>query len=360
MIPLRPSSAHVWTKCPGQPTMVSRLPPEVPSDPAREGTCAAWVAEMVLTGQVPDAAAMLGRSHENGWLITDDMVAYIAKYVEQVRSHGGKVSVERKVRLNRWVEGTPDAFAVLDADGVLRADDLKYGFGIVEPYRNPQVSIYVAAILRHLTSRDVIIRRVVIGIYQPRAWHPAGVYRTWACTPEQLMEFVHEIEATIPDTQVENPKLTAGSHCDHCPAAATCAAVAHENYRVFEHVASDTQRHMSGDELARELSFLQLAQDMLDARTTAVYAEAEARMKQAQHIPGWHMEERRGQRRWKVPAPVVKALTGIDPEVKKMVTPAELERLGASPVVVKAITELPLIKPKLTRIPPGYYKGLFK
>lgn len=360
MIPLRPSSAHVWTKCPGQPTMVSRLPPEVPSDPAREGTCAAWVAEMVLTNQVPNAAAMLGRSHENGWLVTDEMVAYIAKYVDHVRSHGGQISVERKVRLNQWVEGTPDAFAVLGDGGILRADDLKYGFGIVEAYRNPQVSVYVGAILRHLVARGVIIKQIVIGIYQPRAWHPAGIYRTWTCTPEQLMAFVAEIEAAIPATQVSDPVLVPGSHCDYCPAAATCAAVTHENYRIHEAIASSTQRHMSGEELSRELAFLELAQDMLDARTTAVHAEAEARMKRAQHIPGWHMEERRGNRRWKVPAPVVKALTGIDPEVKKMVTPSELERLGASPVAVRAITELPIIKPALKRIPPGYYKGLFK
>ena len=357
MIPLRPSSAHMWTQCPGQPTMAGRMPPETPTDAAREGTCAAWVAEMMLTHHAVYPG--VGAQHENGWLVTDDMVSHITKYVELVRSHGGTISVERKVRLNQWVEGTPDAFAVLDAEGTLRADDLKYGFVPVEPYRNPQVSIYVGAILRHLTARGVIIRQVVIGIYQPRAWHPAGIYRTWVATPEQLMAYVAEIEASIPATQEANPRLVPGSHCEYCPAASTCAAVTHENYRVHAKVCADTQRHMSQAELAEELAFLELAEDMLKARRTAVSAEAEARLKRAQHIPGWHLGERRGNRRFTVGADVVRALTGIEPSTAKMVTPVELERMGASPVMLKAITEVPIITPKLERIPPGFYTNLF-
>ncbi len=204
------------------------------------------------------------------------------------------------------------------------------------------------------------IRQVIIGIYQPRAWHPAGVYRTWVCHPEQLMAFVAEIEAVIPATQVPSPRCTPGSHCEHQPCAATCAAVAHENYHIHEHLAADTQRHMSTPELAEELAFLERAEDLLKARSTAVKAEAEARIKRAEHIPGWHLEERRGNRRWKVGAAVIKAITGIDPTVAKMVTPAEVERLGAAPAAVQLLTESPLIAPMLKRVPPGYYKAMFE
>jgi hypothetical protein len=72
------------------------------------------------------------------------------------------------------------------------------------------------------------------------------------------------------------------------------------------------------------------------------------------------MEERRGTRRFKVGPEIVKVLTGVDPETKKMVTPAELERMGASPQVVKLITETPTLKPALKKVPPGYYTSLFK
>lgn len=361
MIALRPSSAHIWTQCPGQPVMASRVPKPEPTDPSREGTCAAWVAEMVLTGQRSDTSAMISESHENGWLVTPDMAAHIRRYIEMVRSHGGQIHTERKVRLNQFVEGTPDAYAVLSAEGTLFADDLKYGYLPVEPYRNPQVSIYVGSIIRDLMLSGVTITSVQIGIYQPRAWHPSGSYRTWQVSAADLMQYVAEIEAAIPATQADSPILKAGEHCEYCPAAATCAALANANYRTYDKITSDTQRHMRDDELKQELEFLMKAKAMLDGRETAVYAEAEARIARGAHIPGWHMAERRGARRFKFDAATIKMLTGgIDPVDKKMVTPAELERRGADPKIVEKLTEIPRIKPALQPIPPGYFTNMFK
>ena len=47
-IETRPSAAHRWTKCSAAPLFASRAGPQPTSDPAREGTCAAWVAELML------------------------------------------------------------------------------------------------------------------------------------------------------------------------------------------------------------------------------------------------------------------------------------------------------------------------
>ncbi len=357
---LRPSAAHIWTKCSANPLMASMMPAEVPGDAAREGTCAAWVAEMVLTGVVTSASEMIGRNHENGWLVEPDMARHIQKYIDHLRAHGGKIFVERKVRLNPLIEGTPDAWALLDDDGVLHGDDLKYGYGIVEPYKNPQVSIYLGAIIRFLTARGVTIKRVVVGIYQPRAWHPAGIYRTWECFPEELMEFVHEIELAGEKTQEQNPVAIPGDHCEHCAAASTCAALAAANYRVYDMLCARVQRHMTAVEMAEELMFLEKAEEMLQGRLNAVTTEAEARIKRGETIPGWHMEQRAGQRRFTVPASVIRALTGKNPEVPKMVTPAELERMGASPAVVAKLSETPRTTPRLKRIAPGYFTNMFK
>lgn len=357
---LRPSAAHIWTKCSANPLMASMMPAEVPGDAAREGTCAAWVAEMVLTGVVTSASEMIGRNHENGWLVEPDMARHIQKYIDHLRARGGKIFVERKVRLNPLIEGTPDAWALLDDDGVLHGDDLKYGYGIVEPYKNPQVSIYLGAIIRFLTTRGVTIKRVVVGIYQPRAWHPAGIYRTWECFPEELMEFVHEIELAGEKTQEQNPVAIPGDHCEHCAAASTCAALAAANYRVYDMLCARVQRHMTAVEMAEELMFLEKAEEMLQGRLNAVTTEAEARIKRGETIPGWHMEQRAGQRRFTVPASVIRALTGKNPEVPKMVTPAELERMGASPAVVAKLSETPRTTPRLKRIAPGYFTNMFK
>jgi hypothetical protein len=357
---LRPSASQIWTKCPANPLMASRVPEEAPGDPAREGTCAAWVAEMVLTGEARQASDMIGRNHLNGWLVEPDMTHRIQKYVDLVRSYGGTVHTERKVELNHQIKGTPDAYAILAADGMLHVDDLKYGYGIVEPYRNPQVSIYAGAILRYLTARGVVIRQVVIGIYQPRAWHPAGIHRTWTVTPEALMSYVHEIEAAGDRAQAADPVAVPGAHCEYCPAAGTCPATTAANYRVYDMLCASQQRHMSATELAEELRFLAEADDMLKGRIRALHAEAKARIERAEHIPGWHMEQGVGHRRFKVSAAAIRAMTGINPEVPKMVTPSELERMGANPAIVARMVETPRLAPQLKPVRPNYFNNLFK
>ena len=117
---------------------------------------------------------------------------------------------------------------------------------------------------------------------------------------------------------------------------------------------------MRDTELKEELEFLMKAKAMLEGRETAVYAEAEARIAKGAHIPGWHMAERRGARRFKYNASAIKMMTGVDATDKKMVTPAELERRGADPKIVEQLTEIPRIKPALQPIPPGYFTDMFK
>lgn len=356
---LRPSSSDIWTQCDAMPLMASRVPEEVPDDPAREGTCAAWVAEMVLTGAVSCAEDMAGKSHENGWLVEPDMVQHIQRYVDHVRSYGGEIHTERKVRLNKHIAGTPDAFAVVTDAGQLIVDDLKYGFGIVEPYENTQVSIYTGAIIRYLAARNVIIRNVTIGIYQPRAWHPKGIYRKWVAKPETIMAFVHTIEAAGERCQNPMPVATPGVHCRYCPAAATCSTVTHENYRVHDTMAARDQRHMSEIEMAAELAFIERAEAMLKGRKSAVTAEAEARIKHGQMIPGWSLQSNAGQRRFTQPREIIYLLTGIDPRSDKMVTPLELERRGASVDTVAKLTETPRTKPTLKPVGKQHFIDMF-
>lgn len=356
---LRPSGAEIWTKCSVAPQMIARMPTEAPSDPAREGTCAAWLAEMVLTGKFSKCADGIGAAHENGWIVTEDMANDIQSYVDLVLSRGGEVHTERKVRLNTRIAGTPDAFAVIDKTGHLHVDDLKYGFRIVEPYQNPQISIYAGAIVRLLTARGIIIRHVQIGVYQPRAWHPAGIYRTWSLLPEDLMQHVQWIEGRGEDAAAPDPVATPGEHCRYCEAMATCPVAARSLYDFFEDSCIRTQRHMTGEELARELDFLAKVEGIFEGRKTSIEAEAEARIKRGQHVPGWHMQERRGNSRFTVPAVVVQTLTGINPVKEGIMTPAELIRAGASEDVVKKLTDRPALKPVLKPVPKGYFHNLF-
>lgn len=354
---LRPSSSYLWINCAAYPKLARSLPPEEPSDPAREGTCAAWLAEMVLTGQAPDCKSLIGQQHENGWVVERSMAHHIQGYVDRMRNGGGQVFAERRVALNHHIAGTPDCFGIC-ADGLLRVDDLKYGFEIVEP-QTPQVMIYAGAIYRILRSQGHIIERVQLGIYQPRAYHPSGIYRTWTISASELEQRVGAIERAGEATLNPDAMCVAGSWCRRCDAAHKCAAVTHEVYRAVTQMHNAQERHMSAAEMAEELSFLELAEAMFKGRRDAVHAEAMARMERGENIPGWHRESGYGQRKWTMNAATVKMLTGVDPTAGKMVTPAELERMGADPEIVAHLTVTPRTKAKLQPIPEGYYAKQF-
>jgi len=359
MMQLRPSSSHRWTKCFAYPRFIYTLPPQLSGDAAREGTCAAWLAERVIKGEVQKCSDLLGESHENGWLIENDMVSYIQDYVDHIVSRGGKIDVERKVRLNEMIAGTPDAYAVLQ-DDVLYGDDLKFGFEIVDPFMNTQLIIYMGAIIRQFMKYERNIRKVVLGIYQPRPYHPDGVYRTWEITPEELMMHVREIEECGHACQMPNSLATPGPHCNHCEAAASCVALTHSVYKAFATIDDERQGHLTPLELSRELDFISRAEKLITSRKKALETEAIARMKSSQDIPTYGFEERYGNRVFTKPADIIKAVTGRDPASGKLCTPAELIRRGANKNTVYNMSQTPRIAPKLKKLSVDHYSKLFE
>ena len=102
---LRPSSADIWTNCPGQPALVERLVPEQPSsDAAMEGTCAAWLAEQCLTGAIEKCRDLVDTvCPENNWPIDHIMANHIQRYCDMITGRGGDIKAERRVHLNEFI-----------------------------------------------------------------------------------------------------------------------------------------------------------------------------------------------------------------------------------------------------------------
>ena len=103
-IETRPSAAHRWTKCSAAPLFASRAGPQPTSDAAREGTCGAWVAELMLTNQPVE----VGMTHPNGWEVDADMIGHMQEYADICRADGGQMWVEEYVTLSHTIAGTPD------------------------------------------------------------------------------------------------------------------------------------------------------------------------------------------------------------------------------------------------------------
>jgi hypothetical protein len=355
------SKAHFWMNCAGYPSMTASLPPTPPSDAAMEGTCAAWVAEMVLTGQAQCAADLIDQTHpENGWIVDADMAHHIQKYVDKLLSFDITTErVEQKLALTPEIPGRSDWWGF--DRGYLHVVDLKYGFRLVEPQWNDQGIGYAGAVIR--SNPDLTVARVMISIYQPRAAHPLGPFRTWDVSVSDLFRRVKQIEIAARNARAADPFLTSGAHCDYCEAAHTCPAVANFNYAAFDALGGgivSQQRQLTGPETANELAFLERAEAQLKARKRMIEAEATARIERGEVVPGYMIGQSTGQRRWKHDLATIKALTGKDPRSDKMVTPAEMVRRGVPEPIVNALTEKPVTGKKLQRIPPGYMKGVFE
>jgi hypothetical protein len=317
------------------------------------------VAEQVMMGVFASPRDMIGVAHpENGWVVDADMAVHIARYIELLRREigAGRVEVERFVRLNAAIAGTTDAWGIV-GPGHVKGVDLKYGFDPVEAQFNPQVSIYLGALIRSLPQGSV--QTVTVAIYQPRAVHPFGHYRQWAVDVATFMQWVDTIASRGDLCQSDNPQLLAGSWCANCDAAGTCPALAISLYQTYGVAQLSEQRDLRSEELTSELQFLRRAAKLFETRIKMVEAEIEGRISNGEKFPGWTLMRGSGKRRFKYDISALRAILGTSVVEEKLVTPAELERRKIHPSVVAALTEVPQTAPKLQQVPEGYFDAVF-
>jgi hypothetical protein len=320
----------VWTRCSLSPHLDTGT--GVESDAAREGTCAAWVADTVLRGDASCAEDMAGKTHPNGWFVDADMVTHVQEYIDLVSPCDSEV----QVRLSEQIYGTMDSVATFEKSGTLRVVDLKYGYKIVEPFENAQLLCYAAAI----PSDTPLIQ---LCIYQPRAIHPDGVFRKWTISRADLNSWRAWILDRADDVMAR-PMGHPGRHCLYCEGASSCTALTNTVYSMWDVVEDARQTQVPDDRAGAELTVLRKMSAILKARQDAVEADITARIGTGRFIPGWGMIVQHGKRAWKADAATVEVLTGIRPTVEKMVTPSELERRGVAKETVNALSYRPQSK----------------
>jgi hypothetical protein len=353
----RASSASYWSKCAAY-SRFTRTLDSTTNDAALEGTCAAWLAAQVIDNDLPNANEYLNVVHEEtDWKVDVEMIGHINKYVEILRSIYGELSVERRVvaSANPYISGTYDA-CVLDCETV-HIIDLKYGRNIVE-CTSPQLVIYAWGAMNDAHSSGNTLNEFKLSIYQPRASHSDGKFRTRTLSFDELKSEYVKLLRMAEEGEKPDSLATPGNHCNNCKAASKCEALAHSVYRFSEVVTSRVSHDLSASDLSLELDFIHKYEKMIEARFNAIRNEAEERLK-IEVIPNWIMERSRGHRKFSESADTIHLMTGIDPYVKSVCTPAELERRGASSDTVKLITVISDGKHKLKRLPDNYAETLF-
>lgn len=330
--------------------------PDEDQDAAEEGTAAAWAAECVINGDASCMDDMVGRVHKNGVEIDEDMARYLNDYVALAATRQNRrAEVFRQVQIGeQWIIG-----GTLDLEGWTspldyHIDDLKFGYRVIEP-TSRQVWSYAALAY----CNGVRAERWHLGIFQPRAVHHLGQYRTVTATQDQVHQFAAwmiEVGQTI--AAGENT-ATPSEQCLHCLGAAKCGALTHSIYAMWTPIRSRAILDPSDQQIADELQMMKQMKAMVDARQAAVEAEATDRLRRGRMVPGWAMMPRPGQRKFKYPGDVVQAMTGVDPYVTTTCTPAELERRGAPKPMVNSLSMTPTVGYKLAPYDPRTVGALF-
>lgn len=360
MFILRCSGAGRWARC-AFSAHLERHPnalPDTDEDAAAEGTCAAWVAETVINGDATCVDDLVGRVHKNGVEVDADMARHLDGYIRMAQGrHSARAEVYGELPVTDQVKiaGTSDLWS-WSSPVDFHIDDLKYGYGIIEP-TTLQLTAYMA--LAYAAGVRAPIWH--LGIYQPRAVHSAGIYRTRVLT---LADVETEVAALVQTAHQIATGLAAGaqpgSHCGHCQGAHMCEALTHSVYSMWQPVTSRAIHEPTDQQLADELDMIDRMSDLIKARKAAVEAEAQQRMNTGRLVPGWAMMPTKGKRKFRFPGEVVQALTGIDPFDKVLCTPAELERRGAPKAVADALSTTPTVGYKLARYDSRVIDALFR
>jgi len=233
-----PSGAERFFQCPGSVEAQAKIDIIEPSNPAAlEGLAIHELAAKCLKHDI-DPYECIGETIEVKdnyseiveFEVSDDFAFAVRMYrntiLEILSEHGldqKALQIETSFVLpevDSKAKGTTDCSFV--AADTLYVFDLKGGRGIiVSPEENKQCMYYA---LRPYLDAKMFIRRVVIGIIQPRAKEGEFI-KMWETTPARLEKFLLELKRAIALTRVPNPDFIQGSWCKYCRAQGNCSAL---------------------------------------------------------------------------------------------------------------------------------------
>lgn len=321
------------------------LPPQESNAAAEEGTAAGEYLERILTGQE------LGTHAKNGVQFDDDMVFYLAPLAVAIKANAmSEILCEQRIdwqtRSGIWIRGQYD-MSYIGLDGRLYIDDLKYGWGLVEPMENWQLLGYaIGEVMRRGVALDVVLR-----IHQPRPHHELGPTRTWELRYTELLAYKEKIEQRMMDIVAGDRTLVTSEKCRYCPAAVACPAFSKAFYRGVEVAHEFMQDNIDENELSFQLDLISRIEELVKIKKDSLKALAVDRMKHGAIIPNYVTEASYGDRKWKkgVDPEVVKVLTGKDIVEQVMLSPAKAEKIGVPKDFVNALVDRYFLGNKLVR-----------
>jgi len=357
-----PSASSRWLNCPASLKLYEKLEKEKTNKYAHEGTVCHEIAADCLVNKT-DASKYLGRVLEDV-AITPELVDGMQLYIDEVKgltkefeAIGG--GIEQKVTINEDCSGTVDAL-IWNKD-TLVCIDLKMGAGVVVSAQdNTQLKIYSAGALKWLYEKYKLRpTKVVNYIIQPRTPNPI---RGAKYTTKEILKFIQDDVVPIlrmkKTGELESLPCVPGEvQCKWCrikdctARASKAIADATRAFAPFTEeeipVVADTTEKKTLDlnelgELKKNFKFiadwiLSVDKYLLDAALAG------------EEIQGYKLVAGRANRKWGVDENTIAALlTGLEkePYTKKIVSPAQAEKLLGKKVAIEEQLETFIVRPK--------------
>lgn len=355
-IEIRPSNAHRWLNCHGQPRAVLGLPDKSSKD-ADKGTVAHGLLELALRLDLSDddLGDYLGKKIKGCPPIEVDevMLRGVGHALDFTRSYcvtnpKADYHIERliKIKLGKYqTQGTAD-IVIDNLPAELVIEDYKNGFHTVDAEENPQLTLYALGYVQEHRARVKPKTRIRLVIVQPNAQDGDPPVREYHVDPAFLLYFTDQAIKAAEACHEPAPERKAGDWCRFCRAAGLCkeyasyilsqAGLEFEALDPFEELTMPDTENMTDEDLAHVLR----AMDRVRAWLTSVEEAAIERLLAGEQIPGYKCVPSRPQRKWddeqQVIAMVQKLKLPMDVFAPRSpLSPAQLERVGKAALYIK-------------------------
>jgi len=281
------STAKRVINCPGSVALVAKMPPQVESKYAAEGTLLHGCVEALMAyGTVNSIAEKFN--------LTDDQTEKLRFCAQALDEIDPKADMRFVTEKQVEFEGVKELDGVFgNADLVGRIGDRcivldwKFGDGVmVEAEENPQGLFYAAAVKK---TSDLYwaangTSEVEIIIVQPPH------IRRWVTTWKRVDQFERDLVAAVREAQRPDARLEIGDHCRWCTAKPICP----QFNGSIDRVVHTTLKDIDGDTLGQVLARAELLESFInDARTLA-----QARLEKGMPVAGYKLVPKRATRQW--------------------------------------------------------------
>lgn len=345
------SKSKRWINCPGS-VQASEGIEESVTWYATEGTAAHELLEWCLADGL-QAEEFVGATVEveekdgvHEVEVTEEMAEAVQVAIDHVRGllePGDELLLEQEFDLEPLgppepMFGTSDVCVVKRSQKHLDVLDYKHGQGVaVDATENTQLLYYALGAVVKL-HQSFVPETITIWIMQPRGHHPAGPFRSYSLTFQELVEFKKELFERAEATQDPEAPLNPGEWCRFCPALPTCPAQREHAIEVaqteFDAVPVEELEEAlpdPGQLTAAQLTLVIERGDILTDWVKSVNAHAVAMLERGEELPGFKLVEGRSNRRWKDEEAAERYLAnkGLRKEERfrmKLVSPAQAEK----------------------------------